>query len=89
VNGPSAFLQMHTLNTAEDARKHVAYWAEQGSTSLKAYMQISREGLKAAIDEGHKRGLKITGHLCSVTYREAAERESLQPGRVLPATASH
>jgi imidazolonepropionase-like amidohydrolase len=73
VNGPSPFLQMHALNTAEEARKHVAYWAEQGSTSLKAYMQISRAALKAAIDEGHRRGLKITGHLCSVTYAEAAD----------------
>jgi len=73
VNGPSPFLQMHALNTAEEARKHVAYWADQGSTSLKAYMQISREGLKSAIDEGHKRGLKITGHLCSVTFGEAAD----------------
>ena len=73
VNGPSAFLQMHALGSADDARKHVAYWAEQGATSLKAYMQISREGLKAAIDEGHKRAMKITGHLCSVTYGEAAD----------------
>jgi hypothetical protein len=27
--------------------------------------------MKAAIDEGHKRGIKFTGHLCSVPYREA------------------
>jgi imidazolonepropionase-like amidohydrolase len=73
VNGPSTFLQMHTLKNAEEARAHVAYWAEQGSTSLKAYMQISRGALKAAIDEGHRRGMKITGHLCSVTYAEAAD----------------
>jgi imidazolonepropionase-like amidohydrolase len=73
VNGPSTFLQMHALNTADEARTHVTYWAEQGSTSLKAYMQISRAALKAAIDEGHRRGLKITGHLCSVTYAEAAD----------------
>ena len=73
VNGPSAFLQMHALATAEDARKHVAYWAEQGATSLKAYMQVTRDGLKAAIDEGHRRGMKTTGHLCSVTYGEAAD----------------
>ncbi len=73
VNGPSSFLQMHALNSADEARKHVAYWAEQGATSLKAYMQISRVGLKAAIDEGHRRGMKITGHLCSVTYGEAAD----------------
>jgi len=73
LNGPSPFLQMHTVNAADEARAHVAYWAEQGSTSLKAYMQISRAALKAAIDEGHRRGLKITGHLCSVTFGEAAD----------------
>ena len=73
VNGPSTFLQMHTLTNADQARRHVAYWNDQGATSVKAYMQISRDALKAAIDEGHKRGLKITGHLCSVTYGEAAD----------------
>jgi imidazolonepropionase-like amidohydrolase len=73
VNGPSPFLQMHAVNTPDEARKHVAYWAEQGATSLKAYMQITREALKAAVEEGHKRGMKITGHLCSVTHAEAAD----------------
>jgi imidazolonepropionase-like amidohydrolase len=73
VNGPSAFLQMSDLKTPEEARAHVAYWAGQGATSLKAYMQITRAALKAAIDEGHKRRMKITGHLCSVTFAEAAE----------------
>jgi hypothetical protein len=73
VNGPSTFLQMHAVNTPDEARQHVAYWAGQGSTSLKAYMQISRASLKAAIEEGHRRGMKITGHLCSVTFGEAAD----------------
>jgi imidazolonepropionase-like amidohydrolase len=36
-------------------------------------MNITRAELKAAIGEAHRRGLKITGHLCSVTYPEAAE----------------
>jgi enamidase len=36
-------------------------------------MHISRAELKAAIEAAHKRGLKVTGHLCSVTYKEAAE----------------
>ena len=36
-------------------------------------MQISRAALGAAIDEAHKRGIKVTGHLCSVTYSEAAD----------------
>ncbi len=73
VNGPNTFLQMHTVESAAQARTHVAYWADQGSTSLKAYMQISRASLKGAIDEGHRRGMKTTGHLCSVTYGEAAD----------------
>lgn len=73
VNGPNTFLQMHAVTTADEARRHVAYWADQGATSLKAYMQISRAALKAAIDEGHRRGMKTTGHLCSVTFGEAAD----------------
>ena len=36
-------------------------------------MFITRAELKAAIDEAHSKGLKITGHLCAVTYPEAAE----------------
>ena len=73
LNGPNTFLQMHAVSSADEARRHVAYWADQGATSLKAYMQISRDALKAGIDEAHRRGMKVTGHLCSVTYAEAAD----------------
>ena len=73
LEGPgSPFIQMHMLQNAEDARRTVAFWADRGVTSFKAYMYINRAELKAAIDEAHRRGLKITGHLCAVTYREAA-----------------
>jgi imidazolonepropionase-like amidohydrolase len=79
VTGPylegknSPFIQMHQLADADEARAFVDYWADRGVTSFKAYMFITRAELKAAIDESHKRGIKITGHLCAVTYREAAE----------------
>src|SRR5206468_4262671 len=73
LNGPSTTLQMHSLKDGEDARRQVAYWADMGATSFKAYMQITRAELGAAIAEVHKRRLKITGHLCSVTYAEAAD----------------
>jgi imidazolonepropionase-like amidohydrolase len=73
LNGPNTQLQMHSLVDAADARRQVAYWADMGATSFKAYMQITRDELKASIEEAHKRGLKITGHLCSVTYAEAAD----------------
>jgi imidazolonepropionase-like amidohydrolase len=69
----SPFIQMHRLTGPEDARRTVAFWADQGATSFKAYMNITRADLGAAIDEAHKRGLKVTGHLCSVTYPEAAQ----------------
>jgi enamidase len=73
LNGPNAFLQMHGLKDPDDARRQVAYWADMGATSFKAYMNITRAQLGAAIEEAHKRGLKVTGHLCSVTYSEAAD----------------
>ena len=73
LNGPNAFLQMHALKDADDARRQVAYWADMGATSFKAYMNITRAELGAAVAEAHARGLKVTGHLCSVTYQEAAD----------------
>jgi len=72
LNGPNTFQQMHGITEADDARRQVAYWADMGATSFKAYMQISRDALGAAVEEAHARGLKVTGHLCSVTYAEAA-----------------
>jgi len=69
----SPFIQMHNLTGPDDARAFVDYWATQGATSYKAYMNITRAELKAAVDEAHKHGIKVTGHLCAVTYPEAAE----------------
>jgi imidazolonepropionase-like amidohydrolase len=79
VTGPylegstSIFIQMPHLSSADDARQTVEFWAERGVSSFKAYMHITRAELKAAIDAAHKHGIKVTGHLCSVTYKEAAE----------------
>ena len=64
---------MHELTGPDDARRMVNFWADQGATSFKAYMNITRDELRAAVDEAHKRGLKVTGHLCSIGFREAAE----------------
>jgi imidazolonepropionase-like amidohydrolase len=74
LQGPNdLFMQMHTLTGPEDARQTVEYWADRGVTSFKAYMHITRDELRAAVQAAHKRGLKITGHLCSITYEEAAQ----------------
>jgi imidazolonepropionase-like amidohydrolase len=60
------------LLTADEARRVVAYWASEGATWLKFQGSITRAVMKAAIDEAHRHGMKATGHLCSVTFREAA-----------------
>jgi imidazolonepropionase-like amidohydrolase len=73
LEGAGAFTpQMHILKDADDARETVNYWADEGVTSFKAYMHISRAELAAAVEAAHKRGLKVTGHLCSIGFREAA-----------------
>jgi hypothetical protein len=41
-------------------------------TSFKAYNYLTADELKAAIDHAHAHGLKITGHLCSIGFRQAA-----------------
>ncbi len=72
LQGPGLGIgQMYELKDANDARRMVNFWADAGATSFKAYMNITRAELAAAVQEVHKRGFKITGHLCSVTYREA------------------
>ena len=70
------------VNTPEEARRVIAYWASEGATWFKFLGEVSREVLGAAIQEAHGRGLKVTGHLCSVTFTEAAELgiDALQHG---------
>jgi len=74
LEGPDGFVRaMPQLSTPEQARAHVNFWMDQGVTSFKAYNRIDRATLRAAIEAAHSRGAKVTGHLCSITYREAAD----------------
>ncbi|TFW29950.1 amidohydrolase family protein [Duganella callida] len=78
VTGPyldgrdSFFPQMAVMTETDHVRKTVDFWAGEGATSFKAYMKISRTVLAAAVDQAHKHGMKVTGHLCAVDYRQAA-----------------
>jgi imidazolonepropionase-like amidohydrolase len=65
-------LQLHQLTGPEDATKTVNFWLDQGVDNFKAYMFITPAELSAAIAAAHKRGAKVTGHLCSIGFREAA-----------------
>jgi imidazolonepropionase-like amidohydrolase len=65
-------LQLHQLAGPEDATRTVNYWLDEGVDDFKAYMFITHDELGAAINAAHKRGAKVTGHLCTVGFREAA-----------------
>jgi imidazolonepropionase-like amidohydrolase len=70
---PPAYPQMHGVTDPDDASRTVNYWASEGMTSFKAYTNITRAELSAAIRTAHERRLKVTGHLCSVGFREAVD----------------
>jgi imidazolonepropionase-like amidohydrolase len=65
-------LQMHQLAGPDDATRTVNFWLDQGVDNFKAYMFITPAELSAAVAAAHKRGAKVTGHLCSIGFREAA-----------------
>lgn len=74
LEGQGTWVAMaHQLTGPDDARQMVNFWADQGATSFKVYNYLTRAELEAIVDEAHARGLKVTGHLCSITYREASE----------------
>jgi imidazolonepropionase-like amidohydrolase len=78
VTGPyldgedSPAIQMTHLRGPEDATRVVNFWLDSGVDNFKAYMFITRAELTAAIQAAHQRNAKVTGHLCSIGFREAA-----------------
>jgi len=65
--------EMLFIKTPEEAAKEVDYWISMGCTSFKVYMDITKEDLQKVTELAHKKNMKVTGHICSVTYREAAD----------------
>ncbi|WP_382312409.1 amidohydrolase family protein [Hymenobacter bucti] len=64
---------LNTIKGPADAAASTKFWADRGCTSFKMYMHATRADLAAVVQEAHARHLKVTGHLCAITYREAAE----------------
>lgn len=74
LEGPGLpLIQIHALTGPDDAVRTVDYWVAEGVGSFKAYNFITRAELKAAIDAAHRHHVKVTGHLCSIGFREAAD----------------
>lgn len=73
LNGEEgSFLGDYVVADGRAARQVVAFWAERGATSFKAYAGISAAALAGAVEEAHARGLTVIGHLGSVPCAEAA-----------------
>jgi imidazolonepropionase-like amidohydrolase len=72
ITGPNSGY-MTGVDTEAAARRVVGYWADEGATWFKVYTTITRAELAAVIQEAHRRGLKVTGHICSVSFREAVQ----------------
>ena len=60
------------LESPAEARRVINYWADEGATWVKVQGRISRAMLGHVIRAAHARGVKVTGHLCSVTFAEAS-----------------
>ncbi|WP_420462349.1 amidohydrolase family protein [Candidatus Palauibacter sp.] len=71
ITGPSGAPHQARMTSPEQARRFVEYWAGEGATWLKAYTSIGSAELGVAIEEAHRLGLRVTGHLCSVSFQEA------------------
>jgi imidazolonepropionase-like amidohydrolase len=73
LEGKGTFaLQLHQLSGVDDAVRTVNYWLDEGVDNFKIYNFITTDEMSAAIKAAHKRGAKVTGHLCSIGFREAA-----------------
>ena len=66
-------MQAHKLTGPEDATKFANYWLDQGVDNFKIYNFVTAAELSATIKAAHARGAKVTGHLCSIGFRQAAE----------------
>ncbi len=81
TGGPPRPSTFRIVQTPEEAKRVVGYWAEEGATWFKVHNGPGAV-LRAVIEEAHARGLRVSGHLCSVTFTEAAAMgiDALQHG---------
>ncbi len=73
VTGPDGNPPMDKPASADAARRFVDEWADRGVHTIKLYRHTDPDIAATIIDQAHRRGLRVTGHLCSITYAEAAE----------------
>jgi imidazolonepropionase-like amidohydrolase len=65
--------QVQSLYGEENIENWLNYWFDKGVNSVKVYMNVTKDDLEKIVRISHARNIKVTGHLCSITYEEAAE----------------
>jgi imidazolonepropionase-like amidohydrolase len=74
LDGPgTGITQLRPVANAAAAIRMIDYWADEGFTSAKMYVNLPAEIMGPAIAEAHRRSMQVTGHIGKVSYREAAE----------------
>ena len=79
VTGPfldgdnKSLFQARPLTGPDDAARVVNFWAEEGVNNFKVYQHVTAAELGAVIQAAHAHRLKVTGHLCSIGFRDAVE----------------
>lgn len=71
--GPDGNEVMLRLTDEQAIDKEIEQWVDRGVRWFKVYRHTTEAQLKAIIESAHKRGAKVTGHLCSITMQQAAE----------------
>ena len=61
-----------TVRTEREVREEVDWQAEAGVDFIKVYQDLPPDLVRAAIDQAHRRGLRVIGHVQATTWTEAA-----------------
>ncbi|MFH6605089.1 amidohydrolase family protein [Maribacter algicola] len=71
--GNGGNLNMIIPESDQQIRDTIRYWAKKGVRWFKVYRNTSPKDLETIVDEAHKQGAKVTGHLCSITFEQAVK----------------
>ena len=62
-SGPFAGPTGLRADTPEQARQHVAWYADHGYTHIKLYSSLKPELVPIIAEEAHRRGMRVSGHI--------------------------
>jgi imidazolonepropionase-like amidohydrolase len=78
---PAVWQESTVVTTAEEARRAVARLRGQGFSALKVYNRLGRDVYAALVDEAHRQGLRVAGHVpwaVGVRGALAARQDSIE-----------